>query len=87
LRRLGFDLVLVTTLFALALRWRHWLGVTVAGAITADALLTCLQITLYDAPRVRGPDWLVVAIALAGPALAALVLWGAVGHRRVRPAL
>jgi hypothetical protein len=30
-------------------------------------------------------DWIVVAIALAGPALAALVLWGAVGHRRVRP--
>jgi hypothetical protein len=38
---------------------------------------------LYDAPRVHGVfDWLVVATSLAGPALAAVVLWGAVGHRR-----
>jgi hypothetical protein len=63
-------------------RWRHWLGVTVAGAITADALATFMQVQLYDAPRAGDlVDWLVVAVALAGPALAALVLWGAVGHR------
>jgi phosphatidylglycerol lysyltransferase len=81
----AFDLILIATLFALTLRWRHWLGVTVAGAISADALLTLAQVLDYDAPRVHGLDWLVVALALAGPTLAALVLWGAVGHRRPLP--
>ena len=81
----GFDLALAATLFVLTRRWRHGLGVAVAAAITADALVTFLQVMLYDAPRVRGPGWIAVAIALAGPSLAALVLWGAVGHRRARP--
>jgi phosphatidylglycerol lysyltransferase len=80
-----FDLILVATLFALTMRWRHWLGVTVAGAISADALLTLAQVLTYDAPRVHGLDWFVVAVALAGPTLAALVLWGAVGHRSPLP--
>jgi phosphatidylglycerol lysyltransferase len=77
-----FDLLLVGALFALTWRWRHWLGVAVASAISVDAVLTPLQWVLYDAPRVHGVDWLVVATSLAGPALAAVVLWGAVGHRR-----
>jgi len=76
-----FDLVLVAALFALTWRWRHWLGVAVAAAISADAVLTPAQVALYDLPRVHGLDWIVVAISLAGPALAAVVLWGAVGHR------
>jgi phosphatidylglycerol lysyltransferase len=78
-----FDLLLVGALFALTWRWRHWLGVAVASVISADAVLTPMQWVLYDAPRVHGVfDWLVVATSLAGPALAAVVLWGAVGHRR-----
>ncbi|HEX9103645.1 MAG TPA: DUF2156 domain-containing protein [Polyangia bacterium] len=77
-----FDLSLVAALFALTWRWRHWLGVLVAAAVSADALVTPAQLALYDWPRVRGLDWIVVAISLAGPALAAVVLWGAVGHRR-----
>jgi phosphatidylglycerol lysyltransferase len=76
-----FDLFLVAALFALTWRWRHWLGVAVAAAISADAVLTPAQVALYDLPRVHGLDWIVVAISLAGPALAAVVLWGAVGHR------
>ena len=79
----AFDLALVTALFALTWRWRHWLGVVVACAISADAVVTPMQLVLYDAPRIAGLEWLVVAIALAGPALAAVVLWGAVGHRRI----
>jgi phosphatidylglycerol lysyltransferase len=79
---IAFDLVLVAALFVLTMRWQHWLGVTVAGAITGDALLTLAQVLTYDAPRTHGLDWLVLTIALAGPALAASVLWGAVGHRR-----
>jgi phosphatidylglycerol lysyltransferase len=79
----AFDLVLVAALFALTWRWRHWLGLVVACAISADAVVTPMQLVLYDAPRIAGLEWLVVAIALGGPALAAVVLWGAVGHRRV----
>ena len=79
----AFDLLLVAALFALTWRWRHWLGVLVACAISVDAVATPLQLVLYDAPRIAGAEWLVVAIALGGPALAAVVLWGAVGHRRV----
>lgn len=83
----GFDLALVAILFALTLRWRHWLGVAVAAAISADAILTTAQVALYDAPRAHGSvvDWLVIAGSVAGPTLAAVVLWGAVGHRRARP--
>jgi phosphatidylglycerol lysyltransferase len=77
----GFDLALVTALFALTWRWVHALGVVVAAAISADALVTLAQVALWDAPRVHGLGWIVAAIALTGPALAAVVLWGAVGHR------
>jgi phosphatidylglycerol lysyltransferase len=81
---IGFDLLLVLALSLLTLRWRHGLGVAVATAITVDAVLTTLQVALYDATRVQGTDWMVVAISLAGPWLAAVVLWGAVDHRRPR---
>jgi phosphatidylglycerol lysyltransferase len=77
----AFDLLLAGALFSLTRRWRYRLGVAVACAVSADAVLTLAQIVAWDAPRVRGIDWLVVAIALLGPALAAVVLWGAVGHR------
>ena len=79
---IGFDLTLVAALFALTWRWRHWLGVAVAAAISLDAVLTLAQVTLWDSPHVHGLEWLLVAVGLAGPALAAVVLWGAVGHRR-----
>ncbi|HEX4462754.1 MAG TPA: DUF2156 domain-containing protein [Polyangia bacterium] len=81
-----FDIALVAVLFSLTLRWRHWLGVLVASAISADAVLTALQVALYDGPRAPAADWPVIAISLAGPTLAAIVLWGAVGHRRSQPA-
>jgi phosphatidylglycerol lysyltransferase len=77
-----FDVALVVALVSLTVRWRHWLGVAVAIAITTDSVLTSLQVALYDAPRVHGADWIVVALSLLGPMLATLVLWGAVGHRR-----
>ena len=80
-----FDVALVAVLFSLTLRWRHWLGVLVASAVSADAAVTALQVALYDGPRATAADWPVIAISLAGPTLAAIVLWGAVGHRRGDP--
>ena len=76
--------MLVVTLFALTMRWRHWLGAALATAISVDAALTTAQVALYDAPRAHGDplDWAVMLISIAGPLLAAVVLWGAVGHRR-----
>ena len=79
---IAFDIALVFALFSLTLRWRHWLGTVVATAISCDAVLTSLQIVFYDAHRARGADWLAVIISVAGPTLAAVILWGAVGHRR-----
>jgi phosphatidylglycerol lysyltransferase len=79
-----FDVGLVLALVALTLRWRHWLGLAVATAVTADTALTSLQVALWNAGRARGADWLAVLLSLLGPALATIVLWGAVGHRRAR---
>lgn len=82
----GFDVLLVVALFALTFRWRAWLGTLLAGAITIDALLTAMQIFVWDFPRGRSTgDWLIYAIAIAGPTVAALVLWGAVGHHAREP--
>jgi phosphatidylglycerol lysyltransferase len=78
----AFDVALVVALTVLTLRWRHWLGVAVATAISLDTALTALQVALYDAPHARAGDWLVMALSLVGPALATVVLWGAVDHRR-----
>jgi phosphatidylglycerol lysyltransferase len=79
----ALDAVLIVTLFSLTWRWRHWLGVAVAAAITVDACVTTAQVALYNAPRAHQlSDWIAMTIALFGPALAAVVLWGAVGHRR-----
>jgi len=86
---IAFDLVLVVTLFALTMRWRHWLGAALATAISVDVALTTAQVAFYDAPRAHGDpiDWVVMMISIAGPLLASVVLWGAVGHRRSTPDL
>ena len=83
----AFDVVLVVTLFALTMsgatgsarRWR--------AAISVDAAVTAAQVALYDAPRAHGDpfDWAVMIVSMAGPLLAAIVLWGAVGHRLSAP--
>jgi phosphatidylglycerol lysyltransferase len=83
----AFDVGLLVALTVLTLRWRHWLGVAVATAISVDALLTAAQVALFDAARVHGAEWGAVAVSLAGPLLATIVLWGAVDHRRSRPRL
>ncbi|MFN3650874.1 MAG: phosphatidylglycerol lysyltransferase domain-containing protein [Armatimonadota bacterium] len=76
-----FDAGLLAGLFALGARWRPSLATVLASLISADALLTLLQVVVYNLPRVRGPlDWLVLAVALAGPTLAALFLWSVLGR-------
>jgi phosphatidylglycerol lysyltransferase len=79
----AFDVVLSAALFVLAARWRRWLGLTLAAAISADAVITAAQVALFDGPRARGViDVLALALSVAAPTAAALILWNAVGHRR-----
>jgi phosphatidylglycerol lysyltransferase len=73
-----FDLGLVFGLFALMRRWRHGLARVLAATITADAVVTLAQAMLFNLPRLRGlADAVLVSLAVSGPALAALLLWGA----------
>jgi phosphatidylglycerol lysyltransferase len=78
-----FDLLLVAALLALASRWRRWLGLLLAVAVTADALVTWTEVLLFNAPRTRGVvEWLGLAVAALAPTCAAVILWKAGGHRR-----
>jgi phosphatidylglycerol lysyltransferase len=79
----GFDVAVALALFALARRWRPLLGLILAAAVTADAVLTWLQALVFNAPRLHGPlDWTIAACAVAAPTLAAVILWQARTHRR-----
>jgi phosphatidylglycerol lysyltransferase len=77
----AFDVGLVVGLLALMHRWREGLARLLAATVTADAVVTCLQAVLFNLPRLRGPgSAALVGAAVAGPSLAAVLLWGA--HRR-----
>jgi phosphatidylglycerol lysyltransferase len=79
----AFDVLLAIALSALAGRWRRGLAQVLAGIITADALVTWLQVALYNVPRARGLlDWLALGVGTAAPTLAAVILWRSLGHRR-----
>jgi phosphatidylglycerol lysyltransferase len=78
-----FDLLLVIALLALASRWRRWLGVMLAVAISSDAVVTWLEVLLYNVSRARYFwEWLGLTVGCVAPSLAAILLWRAVGHRR-----
>lgn len=80
----AFDVVLGVALFSLARRWRHRLATIVAIAVTADAVATAAEAAIYNAPRVEGLlDLFVIAIAVAAPTTAAVLLWHARAHRQV----
>jgi hypothetical protein len=69
----------------LAARWRRWLGLALAVAVTADAAVTAAQLVVYDLPRTDGwGDAVVFAVAAAAPAVAGVILWNAINHRRQR---
>jgi phosphatidylglycerol lysyltransferase len=78
----AFDVAMAVGLFALAARWRWWLGRVLAVAATLDAVTTLAEALAWNAPRARGwLDWMVTAVACAAPATATVILWGALGHR------
>ena len=77
-----FDAVLCTALFALARRWRSRLAWVLAGAITADAVVTIVEAAVFNLPRVqRAEDAVVLGAAVLAPVGASFVLWGALGAR------
>jgi phosphatidylglycerol lysyltransferase len=77
------DAALAVALFALSLRWRAWLGRVVATAATLDAVVTWGEVMVWNAPRARtAGDWLAATVACLAPAIASVILWGAVKHRR-----
>ena len=82
-----FDLGLAVAMLALSHRWRRGLAVAITAAVIADSLLTAAQAVVYDAPRTHGATTgLVLVVACLAPALAAVVMTSAVGHRARRTA-
>jgi phosphatidylglycerol lysyltransferase len=78
----AFDLLLIVGLSLLEWRWRQWLARALAITIAVDAVVTTVEAIWWDAPRARGPaDAALIAVAIAGPTLAAFVLWGATGRK------
>jgi len=76
---IAFDLGLIAALLRLARRWRRGLARTLAGLVTADAVVTLAEAIAYNLPRVTSA-WqpAVAAVAVLGPSAAAVFLWHAV---------
>lgn len=76
------DVAIATGLFCLAAKWRWWLGRALAAVVTADAVLTWGEAIVWNLRRAQGAgDCIVAGIACAAPSVAAVILWGASGHR------
>jgi phosphatidylglycerol lysyltransferase len=74
----AFDIAVFVALFALSRRWRHTLATLVAAAITADAVITLGEALVYNVPHRQSLwDALVIAVAIAAPTFASVVLWNA----------
>jgi len=77
----GFDVVVATALFVLSGRWRRGFANVLASIITLDAIVTLIQAIAFDVPDRRGPfDLFVLAVAVAAPSVAAIMLWNARAH-------
>jgi phosphatidylglycerol lysyltransferase len=78
----ALDVAIAIGMFTLAGRWRWWLGRTLAVATTADAAATWVEAIGWNARQATGVlDWIAVVVACVAPAVASVVLWGALGHR------
>lgn len=74
----AFDVAIFVALFALSRRWRHRLATIIALAITGDAITTLVEALVYNVPHRRSLwDFVVIAIAVAAPTFASIVLWNA----------
>lgn len=79
-----FDIGLLGALYWLRRHPSQRMATAVAAAVTIDTVLTLVQATFWNVARARTPlELLMVIVACAGPALAAVVLWGAVRRRAV----
>lgn len=86
----GFDLVLIVLMLSLARRWRARVAELVVVLTTLDALLTSVQVLLWNVWTARTLSaWALVLLGCAGPLLAATFFWStrrvAVQQRRRRP--
>ncbi|MBC8086671.1 MAG: DUF2156 domain-containing protein [Phycisphaerae bacterium] len=78
----AFDVMLLIGLRQLRQRWTRRLAVMIASAVSLDTALTFLQAATWNVSRVRTVlEVMMVIVACAAPALAAVVLWGAVRRR------
>jgi len=77
-----FDICVALALFRVLRKPAPRLLTALCVAVTADAVVTTLEATLWNLGRARGGlDYLVIALACGAPTLAAIVLWGARHHR------
>ena len=82
----AFDVVLAAALFRLVLRWSDRLSRVVVAAVGADAVLTLVEVLVWNVPRIRGvADALISLVAVAAPSLAFVILWRARVRRRAPP--
>jgi phosphatidylglycerol lysyltransferase len=80
-----FDVAICGALLYLSAHWHSWLADLLAILVTLDAVLTLIQAVGYDLPRHPAPfDWMVMALAVLAPAVAATLLWSGRAHRRGR---
>ena len=73
----AFDAALALALTSLARRWRRGLDTVLASLVTADAVVTLVQVlgwNLRHGPR-NALTFTVAAISVVAPSLAALLLW------------
>lgn len=78
-----FDVALAAALLRLTYVWQPWLATLLTVLVTGDAVLTLVQALLYNLPRLNGStDLVLIATAVAGPALSAFLLWRARLHRQ-----
>jgi phosphatidylglycerol lysyltransferase len=79
---IAFDICVALALFRVLKKPAPRLLTALCVAVTADAVITTLEASLWNLGRARGGfDYLVLALACGAPTLAAIVLWGARGHR------
>jgi phosphatidylglycerol lysyltransferase len=78
----AFDVALIVALMLLCRKHRTWLAVGVAVTVTLDAVVTAGEALVFNVHHARNLlDLTLVAVACAGPTLAAIALWGFVRRR------